>query len=351
MTKYRELHLDKNAKNKLYIWGSIYQSYAGVINKEDTKQYNEIYNKFKDNKLKLNSFVNISSLSEFPSYKLKNYINENNLNITITRKIEKIDTIILNNSFINQSYLNPSEKNINLYYCIPYSYIIDNYKKYDTDEYYNLAKNPTEYYLIEINKLYEFINIDNKFSSLSEFPIIEGVLISSGHGSKKASENIDFFKNLTKYIEENNLDVVFDESISNEINKESIIDLEVFKILFSMLSSEDINNHTIAQELISNHDFESSKPYILFLATIFKTLRNKSSNNKNWGITYKQIIEYKSLIATYWTSHSDAIDNVDYFIKNFTTKYPQYKQTICDCMVVYLNYRFKIDLIKEIHSL
>jgi hypothetical protein len=351
MTIYRELFADRNAKNKAYIYASSYSSYAGVINKKDTEQWNKIYNKFKDNKLKLNSSVNISSLSEFPSYKLKNYIEENNLNIAITRKAGKINTIILNNSFINQSYFPKPKIQNDTYYCIPYSYIMDNFGKYNTSEYYDLTNIPTEFFLIKPNRLFEFINIDSKFNSLSEFPIIEGELISLGHGSKKAGENLEFFKNLDKYIEENNLDIVFDESISSEINKESVIDLETFETLFNMLSSKDVNNHIIAQELISNHDFELSKPYILFLATIFKFLRNKSSNNKNWGITYKQIIKYKSLISTYWTSHGDSINNIDFFIKNFTLEYPQYKQTICNCMVVYLNHRFGTDLIKEIHSL
>ena len=352
MTIYRELHTGKNSKGKGYIYASHYSSYAGTIDKKDNEQYNEIYNKFKDNKLKLNSFVNISPLSEFPSYKLKNYIEENNLNITISRKAGKINTIILNNSFINQSYFSNSKTQDDSYYCIPYSYIIDNYLKYNDDsDWYDLKKAPSEFLLIRTDRLYEFININSKFNLLSEFPIIKGQLISLGHGSKKAGENLDFFKNLNKYIEDNNLDIVFDESISSEINKESVIDLEIFETLFNMLSSKDINNHIIAQELISNHDFESSKPYVLFLATIFKFLRNKSSNNKNWGITYKQIIKYKSLISTYWTGHGDSINNIDFFIKNFTLEYPQYKQTICDCMVVYFNHRFETDLIKEIHSL
>jgi len=348
MTTYRELSISSKS-----LYGSYY-SYTGNITKEDIEQYSIIYDKFKDNKLKDNSSINISSLSEFPSYKLKNYINENNLNISITRKVEKINTIILSNSFINRSYFDDYEikNNINKsYYCIPYSYIVTNYKKYDREKHGNFSENSADYYLIPTNKLHEFIALDNKFSLLSEFPVINGILISSSWGSKKAGENINFFKNLTKYIEENNLDIVFDESISNEINKESIIDLEIFKILFNMLSSEDINNHTIAQELISNHDFELSKPYILFLATAFKTLRNKSNSNKNWGITYNQIIKYKQVIAIYWTGHSDNINNMDHFIKNFTTEYPQYKQIICDCMAIYLNHRFKTDLIKEMHSL
>jgi hypothetical protein len=89
MTTYRELSISSKS-----LYGSYY-SYTGNITKEDIEQYSIIYDKFKDNKLKDNSSINISSLSEFPSYKLKNYINENNLNISITRKVEKINTIIL----------------------------------------------------------------------------------------------------------------------------------------------------------------------------------------------------------------------------------------------------------------
>ena len=338
-----------------------YNKVVGTVNEQDIENYNKIYEKFKDNKLKPNLTINISSLSEFPSYKLKNHIEENNLNITISRKLKTITTILLNHSFINQYYTSndTSYRKLNLkdkYYCVPLPYLLSNYKKYiKSEDYSSIGKLDKklmhiDHCLISDEILEDFIKIDTSFNSITQFSSITGKLMYTDWGYKKASENLEFFKNLTNYIEENNLDVIFDESISDNINKESVIDLDTFKILFNMLASTDANNHIIAQELISNHDFELSKPYILFLAARFGYLRNKSTNNKNWGIMYKNIVKHKELISKYWSSRS-TIEDVDYFIEKFSSRYPQYKQIICDCLITHLNHQYKTDLIKEIHSL
>jgi hypothetical protein len=356
MKKYIKI-TQSHYKSKLSLVS--YTDICGWITKEHIEQYNKIYGKFKDNKLTSNLNINITSLSEFPSYKLKNYIEENNLNINITRKAKAFNTILLNNSLINQLYLTessyPTLKLTDKHYCIPYSFIKTTYAKYIDDAVYrSISKSSdTDYCLIDENMLInDLIPIDNKFSLITEFPIIEGKLINITWGNKKANQGLEFFTNLANHIEENNLNVIFDESISNEINKESVIDLGVFQILFNMLASDDVNNHIVAQELISNHDFELSKPYILFLASKFKLLRNKSSNNKNWGMTYKHISKYKDLTTKYWSSRSaNDLDDVYFFLQNFIPKYPQYKQIVCDCLTIYLNHKLKADLIKEIHSL
>lgn len=354
MTLYKILNIYKNPTSSPIYFNPQYQSLVGTINTEHIKQYEKIYNQFKDNKLKPNTLVYITPLSQYPSYKLKNYSEENKLNITTTRKFRNLNTLIIDDSLIKEIYY-PSNKDElkKEYYVIPYQFIIDNFNKYidKNDEWNNLCneRNKSEYYLIPKNDFNKFTSIDKDFFKFEEFPILTGMLLNTGHGNKKACDNMDFFKNLTKLIEEYNLDIVFDNIISNDINKDIIVDLDVFKTLFSMLSSEDTSNHSIAKEIVSNCNFEESKPYILFLSVLFSEFRIKSSQNRNWKVFYTQIMKYKKYLGKWFSSRNNLEPtDIDFFIENFTPDYPQYKQVICDCLIVYFNYRFKTDLIKEI---
>jgi len=354
MAKYKILNVHSyNSHSHISIG---YQSgITGVVSSEHVEQYEKIYNQFKDNKLKPNTSVYITPLSQYPSYKLKNYSEENKLNITTTRKFRNLNTLILDDSFIRNNYYPDKNHLKDEYYVIPYQFIIDNFDKYHdtTRDWYNLNTefNHSEYYLVPKVDMVKLANIDTDFLKFRDFPTITGVLVHAGHGNKKASEHIDFFKNLPNLIDEYNLDVVFDHIIDNDINKDMTIDLDIFKTLFSMLSSEDTSNHSIAKEIASNCNFENSKPYILFLSVLFSEFRIKSSQNRNWKVLHTQILQYKKYLGKYISSRNNLEhDDVNFFMKNFLPQHPQYKQIISDCLTVYLNFKFGTDLIKEIHA-
>jgi hypothetical protein len=354
MTKYKILSIYTH--NNTHLYAGHYGGINGIITLEHIEQYEKIYNLFKDNKLKSNTSVYITPLSQYPSYKLKNYSEELQLNITTTRKFKNLNTLIIDDSFIRDSYYPSNKDDLKKeYYVVPHQFIIDNFSKYiDTKNDWNnltLERNYSEHYLVPKEDLVKFANIDKDFLKFREFPTLTGFLIHGGHGSKKASEHIDFFKNLTNLIEEYNLDIVFDNVINNDINNDMAIDLDVFKTLFSMLSSDDADNYSIAKEIASNCNFEESKPYILFLSVLFSEFRIKSSQSKNWKVLHTQILKYKKYLGKWFSSRNNLEPtDIDFFIKNFIPDYPQYRQIVCNCLTIYFNHKFGTDLIKEIQS-
>ena len=83
-----------------YVFNVGWALVGGIIPEDYQTKIKNFLNEIKDNKLTDNSTVYVTPLSELPSYKLKNYIEENKLNITTARKLEKLDTLIINKEFI-----------------------------------------------------------------------------------------------------------------------------------------------------------------------------------------------------------------------------------------------------------
>ena len=184
------------------------------------------------------------------------------------------------------------------------------------------------------------------FSKLLDYPSTVGELLSNFHGNRKICDNLEFFYNMFNLIEKYNLDVVFDDNINSETNKDTIIDLEMFQSLYGMLASTDRSNWSIAREIIANCDFESSKPYVLFLVSTFNFLKIKG-DNKNYQLIHKDLQKLKKKISGFMNKNN----NYEDFIKQIINTFPEYKQTMCDCLTTHLNHLFKISIIKAIHSL
>jgi hypothetical protein len=353
MQLYSRLQINHNyTSKKHYLSTSYWERDLHIILSEHIDQYHTLHDKFKNTQLKNDTSVYITPLSRYPAFKLKNHSEVNGLGIKTTRKIKEIDTLILDHEFITEYYLNVD---IEEYYIIPHSFLVDNFSEYMSNsgsDYYGGISDPShasEYYIVETKAIIDFTSISHKFSILSQLPIMRGGVIKSGHGNKKAHENVPLFCNLTNLVNEYDLEIIFDSSINKEINKDLTVDLDTFKTIFNMLASDDESNYPIAKELMSNCDFETSKPYILFLAVLFSPLRNKSTTSRNWITCYTQIYKYKNYVNRYFSSRNNLEPtDVDHFVKSFIQDYPQYKQIVSDCLTVYLNFRFKTDLIKEI---
>ena len=73
--------------------------------------------------------VYLTPLSSVPGYKFKNFIEENKLNISIARKLDKLDTLIISDELIKEYYIK-KEKDIDKYYIIPYDTIVNEFSKY-----------------------------------------------------------------------------------------------------------------------------------------------------------------------------------------------------------------------------
>ena len=88
------------------MFNTSYNMVGGIIPEDYQLRIKKLFDESKDNKLTDNSTTYITPLSELPAYKLKNYIQENKLKITTTRKFEKLDTLVLNKDFIERHYFN-----------------------------------------------------------------------------------------------------------------------------------------------------------------------------------------------------------------------------------------------------
>ena len=356
----KEIELDIK-KDKL---SSKFDLIIAIIPKDLYLKYETLYQKYKDNKLKSNTTVYLTPLSSFPSYKLKNYIEESKLNIETARKTEKLDTLIINDTFIKEAYFSEilNEK-VKKYYTIPYNVIAENFSSFiDKDNEHNnilkirsylLSKKDkkegnlrVESFIISEENLTNAVKYNKAFSVLLNYPTTTGELLTKLHGNKNACDHLEFFYKIFDLIEKNNLDVVFDDNINSETNKDTIIDLEMFQTLYGMLASTDKSNWTIAREIIANCDFESSKPYVLFLVSIFNFLKNKG-DNKNYQLIYKHL--KISQVKNKYILYKDA--QYESFIQQTINIFPQYKQVMCDCLTTHLNHLFKTSIIKAIHSL
>jgi hypothetical protein len=334
---------NKALKLSTYSWGRD----VIIILPEFESQYLELYEKFKDNKLKNNTSVYLTPIASLPSYKLKNYIEENKLNINLTRTYSKLNAIIIDDNFIRESYLYIGNWKPHDYYTIPVDYIESKFKKYidyQDDRFITIINNKKiDSFLIQEEQIKELAKTDSSFLGLLNFPTIYGRQLDNSHGSKKAHDNYNMFCKLKETVEKYNLEIIFDHNINEEINKDLVIDVDMFQNIFNMLISKDEGNIKIAKEIMANCSLEKSKPYLIYLMNLFPALR-KASDNKNYNFIYKKLI--KEAIAP-WVA-KDSIPSSDSFIFHLLNKNPKFASQYMECFKVHLNNLAKKDIIKEI---
>ena len=329
---------------RLYIGWSLIRGY---VEKDQIKKYQELYESSKENKLEDNTITYLTPLSEFPPYKLKNYIEENKLNIKTARKLDKINTLIINHDFITSSYLNRLTK----YYIIPSEVILKNsyFNKYIQDTHWSHihekgGKSITHYFISK-EGYKNLISKDSKFSVISEYPLTECRPISNDWGNKKAVDNIDFFLNIFDTIEKYNLQVIFDHNINDVVNEGLSIDEDVFENILGMITSKDDSNLELAKEIMANLEYTKSEPYFIYLFNYFHQLNKNSSNNKNYAYLSKQI---KKHIHFKPTKHYPA--TFDQMIPTLINKHPKYIQDFMNCFRIHMNFIVKKNVIKGIET-
>lgn len=320
----------------------------GYVEKSKMKAYQELYELNKNNKLEDNTIVYLTPLSEFPSYKLKNYIEENKLSITTARKLDKVNTLIINHDFISNSY---TQKLTN-YYIIPSEIILHDlyFKKYINSpaDYYRIdekgGKKVTHYFVSE-EEYKELINLDYKFSVISGYPLVECFPITNDWGNKKAADNVDFFLNIFDIIEKYNFKVVFDHNISDVVNEGLTIDEDVFENILNMITSQDESNLNLAKEILTNMEFESSRSYLIYLFNYFYKLNQNRSNNRNYNYLKKQMTKYIHIHST-----QNNPTTFDYFLPTLIGRYPELSQDFMNCFRIHMNLILKKNIIKEIQT-
>lgn len=323
-------------QNRLSI--SQYSYTKFFLHKDIANKYKELCLKSKNNKIKDNSIIYPSPLSNYPGYKLDNYISENKLSIKKSYTPSKVDTIILDEDAVDnlRIYDYSSERII-----IP----VSEFKKYYTSliplsdsHSHTFLSSLTDSDSLYINKNDININFEKTFN---DYPILVGGEI---YVNQKNNKTIEFLSTLFDYIEKYNWHVVLDGSINSESNKDLVLDQESFENLYSMLASNNQGNLKLAREIIANCHYEYSKPYVLFLSSVFIKLLNKS-DNRNYHLIYELLFKDLKKMGLNKRNIEDSHYNT---IKNILKAHPEYRLDITKCLKIHNNHCYGSDLIKEI---
>jgi hypothetical protein len=300
-------------------------------------EYQELYNNWKNNTLKTNTKVYSTQLSQLPSFKLKNYVEENKLDITFGRKWKELDTIIIGNHFIEEMF-KIKKALTDQYYIIPIAILKKNFKKYMHEDRHGINE---EYALVTPENLEEVIQIDSNFSGLKlRYPLVTGTVIFNGHGNSKAFSQYEFFMNLPQNIRDWDLEVVYDDVLGEEVNKGISLDIDIFSNLLTMIDSKDKENMNIVKEIMANSEYESSEPYLSYIFNVHPKLKVVNGND-NYKFLIKKLNKFK--IGTRYDKCT-----IDEIIIGLTKIAPQYSGIYAQCLRAHLNHMMGREVIKEI---
>jgi len=303
-------------------------------------EYRELRDKWKDNTLKTNTKVYSTQLSQLPSFKLKNYIEENKLDITFGRKWRELNTVVIGHNFIEEMF-QISNALTNQYYPIPTAILKKNFSKYTPNGrgYWDTINE--EYVLITSEDLEKAIQHDSNFSSLKLMhQPINGAVVNAGHGNSKAFSQYEFFINLPQNIRDWNLEVVYDDVLGNEVNKGMSLDIDIFSNLLTMVDSEDKENMNMVKEIMANSEYETSEPYLSYIFNVHPKLKVVNGND-NYRFLIKKLGKFK--IGTRYDRCT-----IDEIIVGLTKIAPQYNSIYAQCLKTHLNHMIGREVIKEI---
>ena len=320
-----------------------------IIPQETKEILQNLFQESKNNKIKNNSTLWLTSLSELPNYKLKNYIKENKLNISTARKFSQLDNVIISDSFIEREYLTSNYDEYIIFNSpIAKNIILENLTFNSYKDPKNLL-DPNFYLFITSENYNSITQIHPDFKAVLEdkaTKIIKGYALKRQHGSVKAYDKFDFLIDLIDNIKKYNIKVVLDSSLQEDINKGLTIDYDVFETLYGMLKNNDMGSWELAKEIISNNEYESSKPYLIFLYCVFPELR-KSSMNNNYTFFRKNLnkIYVEKLFPKQYSKLNFPIEKL---IAALVNTYPQYSIEFSKCLVHHLNQLSEKTIIKDI---
>lgn len=303
-------------------------------------EYRELRDRWKDNTLKTNTKVYSTQLSQLPSFKLKNYIEENKLNISFGRKWRELDTVVIGNNFIEEMY-NIKNALTDQYYPIPTAVLKKNFSKYMPKGHGHWDKVNEEYVLIKSSDLEKATQYDSNFSGLKlRYQPINGAVIFNRGGNSKAFSQYEFFIELLQHIRDWDLEVVYDDVLGNEVNKGMTLDIDIFSNLLSMVNSEDKENINMVKEIMANSEYEASEPYLSYILNVHPKLKVVNGND-NYKFLIKKLDKFK--IITRYDSCT-----IDEIIVGLTKIAPQHSEIYAQCLKAHLNHMMGREVIKEI---
>jgi len=346
---FTKLNFNTNTNHKGVITNSSLSKYSWsktqplFIPQNVALEYRELRDKWKSNTLKTNTKLYSTQLSQLPSFKLKNYIEENKLDVTFGRKWRELDTVVIGDNFIEEMF---EIKNAltNQYYVIPTAILKKNFSNYipknvlGTSQWDRVNE---EYVLIISEDLEKAIQIDSNFSGLKlRCPLVNGAVIFNSHGNSKAFSQYEFFMNLPQNIRDWDLEVVYDDVLGEEVNKGMSLDIDIFSNLLTMVDSEDKENMNMVKEIMSNSEYETSEPYLSYILNVHPKLKVVNGND-NYKFLIKKLEKFKI------SSRYDRC-SIDEIIVGLTKIAPQHSSVYAQCLKAHLNHMMGREVIKEI---
>ena len=136
----------------------------------------------------------------------------------------------------------------------------------------------------------ENVLINNKYSLTGWFK--QNTDIGLGYSQSLTEISYDNYSRLTE-IMSLTCDIVEEDTILLDLNKNTVMDREIFENIQKLFQSPDDENIKIAMELMSNCDFSKSAPYLLLLLKDFhKEIYASSTKNH---VNFKGMLNYFNL--------------------------------------------------------
>lgn len=160
-----------------------------------------------------------------------------------------------------------------------------------------------------VNQKYSLTNYFDKDTALCR--------IDSATHSQISYEKYDRLINIMNLT----CDIVEEDVILRELNKDTVMDKEIFESIQKLFESVDMENTKLAMELMSNCDFGKSAPYLLLLL--------KEHGNKIYSSTTKHHVNFKGMLNYFdLTANSIVRMNFNEILRVITSKKLLYKSSI-----------------------
>jgi hypothetical protein len=274
---------------------SYYYIYDELINELPLSELE----KSKSNTLLATDKVYFNKSSTIPRYKLKDFLERSKIELNRTNRIDYADTLVIGiNTYKTLIY---DRSTTQKYLVIPINDAV-NYVSQKAS-FINDAKNKgiTEVLLRESSA-------DNLNISKNKYPSVNIRCIDNRWGGAKDSDIVESFVYLAN---NKNKKIIFDETLVEACNADTIIDLEMYETLRTMFGSsskENNENIKLGIEIMSNSDFINSKLFILLLLNEFTNEIRRQPKTPNFQNLLNYFVgDSNDAMSNSWEVFSDKL--------------------------------------------
>lgn len=287
------------------------------IDKSDYNDFLKLLKKIETSKstIKPKDIIYTSQSSDIPRFKLKEFISEHKIKRTtrynkankiiinrgilnsVKSRMEKGDYTFVNDNFLKQHW-NDLIKNLSPNYINECKEIYNNSKNKDLVGYmYNYTGSGNNYTKTLLKK-YSAHKLDLEQNSQEA----EGVILNL-YRDKKSVNTINILMDLHKEIMSGKVEIMFDEDLFVDLNKDGIVlDEEYLQTLRDMLFSTDKDNIKLGFEMMSNLVID--QPTMLSLAFLLNELYHQKGFRPSYytqqNSNLKSLLKLFSVKQIHW---------------------------------------------------